>query len=214
MSRSDSHVAAPSNEVSDASNVLVLSPAMELADGEGCASVVSAGDLDGSNFLVASLTGTPDERLDALRSRLGPFEPAALGFVSAGDQARSAAVAASSGGMDLPVGEPSISVEMVNSPADLTGLGIRISSILSEWEGSGNQVVACFDSLTTLLQYAEVRQVFRFLHVLTGRFDVVGARAHYHLDPGAHDEKDLNTLKALFDAVASYDDGSWDVRTR
>ncbi len=213
MSRSDGHVPSSLEGVEDASNVLILAPSMELSDGAACARVLSAGDVDGSNLLHVALTDTPDNRLGALRSHLGEVQPLNLAFVTVGDHARSVA-ATSPDGFATEIGDPGVTSETISTPGDLTGLGMKISSIISEWEGDETDVIVCFHSLTTLLQYAEVRQVFRFLHVLTGRLDVVDARAHYHLDPGAHDEKDVNTLKALFDGVVTFESGEWSVQTR
>jgi hypothetical protein len=42
----------------------------------------------------------------------------------------------------------------------------------------------------------------------------VDAVAHYHIDPEAHDDQVLATLSSLFDAVARFDDGDWEIRSR
>jgi hypothetical protein len=96
----------------------------------------------------------------------------------------------------------------------LTGLGIQISEILQQWQNNDNRSVACFHSLTALLQYSDVQTVYKFLHVLTGRFATAGVAAHFHLDPGAHDDQTINTLKSLFDGIAEFGDGEWSVRTQ
>ncbi len=69
------------------------------------------------------------------------------------------------------------------------------------WAKNQNQTVICFHSLTALIQYADLQRVFRFLHVLTARIDLIDAVAHFHMDPGAHDAQTRNTLVQLFDAV-------------
>jgi hypothetical protein len=75
-------------------------------------------------------------------------------------------------------------VEGVASPTNLTGLGIKVSEYLTEWEGNGNQSVICFGSLTVLLQYAEeVQTTFKFLHTLIGRVYAAQARACYKITP-------------------------------
>ena len=74
-------------------------------------------------------------------------------------------------------------------------------------------IAVCFNSITSLLQYADLQRGFRFLHVVTGRVKTVGGVGHFHIDPDAHDAQTLATLKGLFDAVVEVnDDGSWDVQ--
>jgi hypothetical protein len=131
-----------------------------------------------------------------------------LAVVLAGEATRSAAGAAS-----LDDG-PSPRITTVSSPGDLTGLGIEISEQLEAWADDGNQTVVCFHTLTTLFQYVDLEPAFQFLHVLTSRVRIADARAHYHVDPAAHDERELNTMRTLFDAVVAPSDDGWTVRTR
>jgi hypothetical protein len=79
--------------------------------------------------------------------------------------------------------------------------------------GEEEQIAVCFNSVTSLLQYADLQRAFRFLHVVTGRVKTVGGVGHYHLDPDAHDSQTLATLKGLFDAVVEVEeDGSLSVQ--
>jgi len=97
---------------------------------------------------------------------------------------------------------PEDRVEHVNSPGDMTGVGIGVSEQLRRFvEGETEHVRAAFHSLSTLLMYAEVETVFRFLHVLTGRLDGVNAVGLFTIDPTTHDEQTVNTLKQLFDGA-------------
>ncbi|SFF79943.1 hypothetical protein SAMN04488063_0331 [Halopelagius inordinatus] len=107
------------------------------------------------------------------------------------------------------------SVYTVSSPGDLTGIGMKLSACLSEWEGTDADVVVVVESLTHLLQYAQLETLYRFLHVLVGRIDAVGARGLFFFDPTTRDEMTVNTLKTLFDAVVERrgDDG-WAVASR
>lgn len=45
--------------------------------------------------------------------------------------------------------------------------------------------------------------------MLIKRIEAVDGFAHYHMDPTAHDEKALATLRSLFDAVVELKDGAW-----
>ena len=102
------------------------------------------------------------------------------------------------GGGSLPADR----VEYVSSPADLTGIGIGVSEQLRRFAQSDvEQTRVGFYSLSTLLMYAELETVFRFLHVLTGRIDSLDGVGLFAIDPTTHDEGTVNTLKQLFDGM-------------
>lgn len=109
-----------------------------------------------------------------------------------------------------PSAPPGVSVETVSTPEDLTGLGILLSRKVSDHE----DVVVCFDSLTELLRHVDRETAYEFLNAVTGHLYAADARAHFHLEAGAHDEETVGTLGSLFDAVAERRDGQWTVRTR
>ena len=97
---------------------------------------------------------------------------------------------------------PDEQVKYINSPGDLTGLGIGASEQLRRFaEADTERVRAGFHSLSTLLMYSEVETVFRFMHVLTGRLDGVGGLGLFAIDPTTHEEGTVNTLKQIFDAA-------------
>lgn len=102
-------------------------------------------------------------------------------------------------------------VESVSSASDLTGLGIAISGFLSDWDGN---VVVCFDSLTAMLQYVELETAYEFLHAVTGQVYAADTRAHFHVDPSAHDSRTVDSITSLFDAVVELGDGEPTVRKR
>lgn len=110
---------------------------------------------------------------------------------------------------------PEDMTEYVSSPADLTGIGIGVSEQL---KALGNQNVAGtrvgFHSLSTLLMYAELETVFRFLHVLTGRVASIDGLGLFAIDPTTHEEGTINTLKQLFDGMIELrdNDGQREVR--
>jgi hypothetical protein len=101
-------------------------------------------------------------------------------------------------------------VENVSSASDLTGLGIQIGQFLSEWDAP---VLVCFDSLTSLLQYVDFETAYEFVHAVTGQVHAAGARAHFHIDPSAHDDQQVAGITSLVDAKISVDDEPT-VRTR
>lgn len=191
-------------------NVLLLAPSMDSHAEDGCADLLSVVRPSEADVLYVTFTRSPDQRLSEWQRHFGNERPAKLGFVNVDDPTRSAAAATETGGG--PGGE--ITIRGVSSPGNLTDLGIQISSFLSAWDADGHRTVLCFDSLTTLLQYADLPRIFRFLHVLTGRVRSSDGFAHYHLDPSAHDERTLNTLKTLFDGIVQWDGEGWTVKKR
>jgi len=86
------------------------------------------------------------------------------------------------------------------NPKDLTGLGMAIRDFFDGVASSPRPSVVCFDSLTGLSEYHEVRTLFRFLRVVTQQVQTEGATAHFHIDPVAHDPQSLARLKPPFDA--------------
>ena len=185
----------------DEHNVLVR--ASSTAAGEVTASLVpSEAALDRTNVVGVSYTRSPDEWLEDWRRAVGRL-PERCTVVCMGESTRSAAGGASMG--------PAADVTVVGeNPEDLTGLGIT----LGEQFSTGGPTVLSFDSLTALLQYVDEKLAFRFLHSLTGRVAGNDARAHYLLDPDAHDDRTVATLTELFDATVEPDEDGWTVRTR
>lgn len=195
----------------DASNVLLLAPALSESEDEACIDLLTIRDISHENVLSVTFTQTAQDRLELWETHVGEDLPAQAGIISVGEHTRSTSTSRTS-----PSQTPgAITIDAVSDPADLTGLGISLTNYLSEWSENGNQTVVCFHSLTPLLQYADLQRVFRFLHVLTGRIDSSDAVAHYHMDPNAHDEQTRNTLEQLFDATIELDaDGNRSITHR
>lgn len=102
------------------------------------------------------------------------------------------------------------------SPVDMTGVGIKLSEFLEEFAGGrgidGNRVLVY--SLSTLLMYADLPTVFRFLHVVTGRIERAGALGVFAVDSTAHDVRTTNTLKQLFDGLVEVEERDDDAEPR
>lgn len=185
-------------------NVLCRAPSFSPGATEVCPGLGPGGD---RNLLLVSLSGNPDRRLEVWKRR-GDL-PRKVAVLSV-EQARGAAAAESTGATRGPGGS-TISTATISEPGDLTGIGIKVNQCLSAWEDDDVRTDLCFDSVTTLLQYVDTRRAFRFLHVLSRRVQSVGALAHYHVDPGAHDEQTLATIEGVFSDVYDYDEAtdSW-----
>lgn len=201
-------------EVAGAGNVLLMSPPLTDGDGEACSSFLTAVPAERADVLSVTFNQSPDARLERWRTGNGPGDAANLGFVVVGDGVRSAAAAQPAGG-GPELEAPGPTVLSVSSPGDLTGIGIKLGQLFDDWADDGNELLLCFHTLTTLLQYAEFKSVYEFVHVLTGQIRSRGGLAHYHLDPTAHDQRTVNRLQGLFDAVVEQDEaGAWEVKRR
>lgn len=196
--------------LSGANSTLLLSPSLAGDEEGACIDLLCPEEAASQNMLLVSYTKSPDAQLRRWRSH-SDEQPANLGIVTVEDSTRS--VAAQSGG-DAGNFGPNGPVETVSSPNDLTGLGIRITEYLTTWEENGHRTVVCFDSLTALLQYVELETAYEFLHIITGRMAAVDAFAHFHMDPGAHDEQTVESITSLMDAVVEVDDDGRHVRSR
>jgi hypothetical protein len=186
------------SDLEGAENVLVLSSGDSVVD-------VFTGELfphvatEDATFLCMTFTRDPEAWLDAWESGVGT-QPARAGLVGVGDQ--------TGGHSSLPdlESEETVSFERVADPSDLPRLGITLSEFLTRWDAAGPAILA-FDSVTALLQYADLQRVYRFLHTLKGRLGSADAISFYHLDPAAHDGRTVATLRPLFDLVVREEDG-------
>ncbi|WP_240334755.1 DUF835 domain-containing protein [Halorussus sp. MSC15.2] len=190
--------------------VLLLAPSIHSATEDACLDLLAFDDASEENVLWVTYTRSPDTCIRDWLTRTGE-RPRNMRLVSVGDTTRSATARA---GSDTTSATGDEVVETLSNPGDLTGLGIKLSEILREWDALDGRTVACFDSLTALLQYADLQTVYKFLHVLTGRFAAADVTAHFHLDPDACDTQTVSTLTSLFDTVVEFDDGEWSVRSR
>jgi len=101
--------------------------------------------------------------------------------------------------------DPGVTVESC-SAANLTQVGVAVSEAL---DAHDDQLCACLGSVTTLLQYVDVRTAFNFLHVLTSKLEGTDSHVHAHLDPGALDDETVAAIQPLFDAAIERSEDGW-----
>ena len=190
------------SDLEDLSNVLLLAPSLGGQGSDICQDLLTQTPPAETNLLVVGFTRTPDDFVENWTEGVGT-PPVRGGIVSVGQ---------GEGNVD----DPTWAVQTVENPSDLTGIGIELSELLSGMASAASEdehIAVCFNSVTSLLQYADLQRAFRFLHVVTGRVKTVGGVGHFHLDPDAHDDQTLATLKGLFDAVIEvHDDGTWNLQ--
>lgn len=101
-------------------------------------------------------------------------------------------------------------ISQIASPADLTGIGIEVSRWFTRFEQDQATTGVRFsiDSLSSMLMYADLQRVFRFMHVLTNRIRQADGLGLFGFNPHSHDDKTVNTLTQLFDGqiVVHHDD--------
>jgi hypothetical protein len=190
------------SELDGVTNVLLMAPSLGSQGKDAGLRLLTRTPPAQTNVLSVSYVETPAEFVGRWNESTG-VSPARGGFVAVGE---------AEGAVD----DPAWAVRAVESPSDLTGVGIELSELLSGMAtaaGDDEHIAFCFNSITSLLQYADVQRAFRFLRVVTGRVKTVGGTGHYHLDPEAHDRQTMATLKGLFDAVVEVDDdGNWSIQ--
>lgn len=189
--------------VARASNVLLLAPALNAWADEVCIDLLSLAPPSRERILWVSFTQSPTDRLDRWRAYAGGQTPAAVGIVAVDDRRPSHPERPTG---DLTLNGAPIDVEFVSSPGNLTSIGIEVVGFLDAWANSQEPIAVCVHSLTPLLQYVDLKQAYKFLHVFTGRVTAAEAVAHYHMDPTAHDDQTVNTIKSLFDTVVEIED--------
>lgn len=190
-------------ELSGAHNVLMLAPALSSETRDIHERLIGKHSMAEENLLV--LTFRDPERWLARLDRHHDGLPNEVTIVAMDEATRNPAA----------YGDD-VSVTTVK-PADLTGVGMAVTDCITEWADSDAETVVCFDSVTDFLQYADRSTMYRFLRVVTRRFDAVDGFAHFHMDPYAHDRETIATLKSPFDAVvdaSGEDDDSVTVSTR
>ncbi|WP_248516051.1 DUF7504 family protein [Salinarchaeum laminariae] len=209
--------------------LLVETPRFDERDTTACIDLLTANEPEAEKLLIVSVTETIGKTHRRWDDHVGEH-PSEFAVVSAsfaenvpGDGAPDSGATGSGAPDAVAAGSPTKTAEPgtagesaaswltaheVGDPGDLTGLGVTISSQLSEWTDAEEQAVVCFRSLTTTLQYVETEELVRFLSELRTHVEAAGAIAHFHLDPAAIDSQTQATIRSVADAAVVGDDES------
>lgn len=113
-------------------------------------------------------------------------------------------------------GDPII-VQDVDTPRDLTDIGIGFTNALDEFDEMNTERGRCgLLSLTNLLSYVDQETAYRFCQTLTRGLDDEEFLGLFLLDRQAHDTQTVSTLQRAVDGIVdieSTDDG-YDLRIR
>ena len=93
------------------------------------------------------------------------------------------------------------SIKIASSSVDLTDIGVKISQHFENFFTKKNirKIQLNINSLSTLLMYSNIKTVFRFLQVFTGRIKAAGGLGIYVIESGVHDMQVITALSQLFD---------------
>lgn len=177
------------------SNLLLVGPAYEEAHLPVSRRLLGTGDeADRSRLLVVTDGADGDSR------RLGGLDPASVRTLSYDCPTRGAAAATPT---DTSFGPDDGPVDFESSTlADLCRrIESSVEEIAAERDGlEPAELRLRFDSLVPLAETFGERELFTFLHALTGTTREADAMAHYHL-PVDPDDPLVRTLSPLFEAV-------------
>lgn len=117
-------------------------------------------------------------------------------------------------GQEVSAGSVPHPVESVGSPGDLTGIGIAITELLERLHDDGaERYRVVFDSLSSLLVYADFERVYRFVHTLTNRVDQIDGTSLFLLNSDT-DSDQIQKLESLFDGFVELAERDGETRIR
>jgi hypothetical protein len=179
-------------------NLLVFAPAMGDAKEGLCHDLLGRTPPGSLDVLQVSYTRPPARLVETWRERHDDL-PANYRIVDVGARARAP------GQAEHDRTPASVTVTRAN-PNDLTGLAMEWRNAFNEFARTDNDVVVCLDSITAMLQYVSVEEAYRFVHMASGQIHEVAGQAHFHLDPDAHDDQTISTMKTAFDGLRTADE--------
>jgi hypothetical protein len=179
-------------------NLLVFAPAMSDAKDGLCHDLLGRTPPASLDVLQVSYTRPPDRLVELWRERHDDL-PANYRVVDVGARARAPGQAE---GDRTPA---SVTVTRANLN-DLTGLAMEWRNAFNEFARTDNDLAVCLDSITAMLQYVTVEEAYRFVHMATGQIHELAGQAHFHLDPNAHDDQTISTMKTAFDGLREPDE--------
>jgi len=175
-----------------AANVLLRGAWLDGANDQRCADLLAIDRAERVKVILVTVTTAPRSRVRTVDSQF-EGDPEEIAVITTNPDAGSSRVV-------RPGEVPGASTVTTNrNPGDLTGLGVSIMDLFSDWDDTDAAISVCFDSITPLLQYNSLDEVFHFLRIVTEEVESAGALAHYHIDPAAHDEQTQQRLLPLFD---------------
>lgn len=172
----------PLEPVEAGTNILVTGPS--LGGTRELSLQLLASEADGMLLIAADNSGA--DVIESFERAGGRYDPGRMGVIDSSQHGTADADA---------------NVCVVNSPGDLTGIGIRYSRLYEHLHASGVEAVrTCLFSLSTILPYLdEIQPVYRFLHTVTGRIRAADGMGICVLDPDTQDDRIVGSIAQPFD---------------
>lgn len=172
----------PLDPIEAGTNILVTGPSLG-GTRELCLQLL-ASDADGLLLVAADESGT--DAIESFEHAGGLYDPSRMGVIDCSQHGEA---------------DADSNVCVVNSPGDLTGIGIQYSRLYEHLHGSGVDAVRTgLYSLSTILPYVdEIQPVYRFLHTITGRIRAADGLGICALDPDTQDERIVGSIAQPFD---------------
>jgi len=102
------------------------------------------------------------------------------------------------------VSDESVVTQDVNTPRNLTDIGIGFKDAFDDFEAEGiDRVRFGLVTLSVILSYVDQETVYRFCQTLTRGVEQEGALGLFLLNIDAHDDGTINTLRRAFDGVVT-----------
>lgn len=177
----------PLSPIEPATNVLVAGPAMSGTRNLFVRMLAPPAD-SGEGTIVVSAGTNADRLFEQFRTVGGPVDGRRFGVVDCG------------GHLQAPDADGP-TVATVSSPGDLTGIGMELTDLYESFYDRGvRRLRTGLNSISTLLMYADLQPLFRFLHVFTGRISTADSLGVFVIDPTSHDDRTTRTISQLYDA--------------
>ncbi|SDZ78781.1 hypothetical protein SAMN04488065_0314 [Haloplanus vescus] len=188
----------PINPIEPGSTVMVAGPKFSPAEDLALSMVADAATHE-EGMLFLSTNMTVERLLSACQQSQPGLEPSHVGVVDCT-------------GQDIGDADSEAEVMYVSTQSDLTGMGMKFSSLYESLYQNhpDGRVRIGLVSLSSLVMYADLRDVFRFAQTISARIESAGGLGVFTIDPSMHDTQIVNTLKQVADGLVQVRDADAD----
>jgi hypothetical protein len=150
--------------------------------------LVVAGSSEGEGMLFVSTNMTAKKLLGACQQTHASLRTANMGMVDCS-------------GQEIDLAEFDIDVKHISTQSDLTGIGMKFSSLYESLYGRCHEgrVRTGLISLSSLLMYVDLRKLFQFAQTLSSRIDSADGIGVFAIDPTTHDTQTVNLMNQVAD---------------
>jgi len=179
----------PIDPVPQGTVLLVAGPSLSPAE-DVARTLVADGSVREEGVLFVSTGETAKKLLAACRRTVPSMDTDRVGVVDCT-------------GQDIGQSDSEIQVKYVSTQSDLTGIGMKYSALYESLyaDAEAGRVRTGLISLSSLLMYNDLRQVFRFTQTIASRIDSAEGVGVFSMDPTTHDEQTVNMFHQVVDGL-------------